>query len=335
MLHEQSGTLAYYYSGPHFLSADLSEVSCKHVAPSIAAYKDVVDKVSPEEQATEFYGLNHLAGMVRKRYTPFEPLPGWAIDVMEAYTKCLSEQSKRLLYYLILITTREARHLKSTGGTFWANVEKKFGPGYVQFAKGMQGSESAAMSTFLGKPLGMSLLLYMQAISYTFRHGVWASAYGGPKWADISDVVVRFLKGETTIEVLCDTAFTLAHNTAPIFNKPLLYHGQNAHVLIKVLDVQRAGMVPTGVLANELPYPGTSPLPSLIHTVRTELGDIPDVIDWDKVKALGGKVYHGSVAKPKPQYKAITPPAWLAAGEKVVGPWAVSPSEVVIQYKRG
>jgi hypothetical protein len=233
---------------------------------------------------------------------------------------------------LALISTREARHLKPMSATWWSTVEAKFGPGYVQFAKGMQGSESAAMSSFLGGSLNLPFLLYMQAISYTFRKGTFSTHYGGPKWASISDVVVRFLSGETSVEVLCDTAYTLAHNTAPIFNKPLLYHGQDESSLIKVLDVQRAGMVPSGILSGELEGSNNAALAGYMAVARDEMGDIPSAVDWAKVKALGAKGYYSTkVVTPPP---VMGPPKWLPAGAKVVGPWMVSPKEYVTQYKR-
>jgi hypothetical protein len=332
MRHEAKGTLAYYSAAPHFQPASLTHVRCKELASAINSYKANSGKATPEQEAAAFYGMNHVSGMIRKRFTPYEKLPDWAVDLMDAYLMTLSGQSTRLFYYLVLIATREARHLKSMSEGWWKTVESKYGPGYVQFAKGMQGSESAAMSSFLGGTLNLPLLMYMEAISYTFRKGHFSSAYGGPKWADISDVVVRFLSGETSIEVLCDTAFTLAHNTAPIFNKPLLYNGQQAAELLKVLDVQRAGMVPSGILSGELEGTNNAALAGYMAVARDEMGDIPPVVDWAKVKALGAKGYYPhKVVTPPP---VVGPPKWLPQGAKVVGPWMVSPKEHVVQYKR-
>ena len=50
------------------------------------------------------------------------------------------------------------------------------------------------------------------------------------------------LTGTTSMEMLVDTGYTLAHNGGPIFNKGMMYTHYDSHFLT-ILDLQRAGQM--------------------------------------------------------------------------------------------
>lgn len=330
MRYEAPHTLAYYQAAPHFQKWAMANVLCADMVGQLAAYKAACSKVSPEQEAIQFYCMNHLASMIRTKYTPYETLPDWAVEIMESYLKVMGDQSKRVLYYMMLICVREARHLHTMPSTWWAAMGKKYGTEYPKFLQNMPGGETEAMTRLLNETPQMPVGRFYAAIAETFYKGKWSSSYGGKAWGQVTDPLVRFFAGETTMEVLLDTAYTLAHNTAPIFNKGMMYGGFNSHTIQKILDVQRAGMIPELVISQQLP---TNPgLIATVKLVKDAIGGIEDAVDWNKVVALGavGNYYKEVTTAPKP----ATPPKWLPKGGKVVGPWKVSPKEMVVQYKR-
>jgi len=90
--------------------------------------------------------------------------------------------------------------------------------------------------------------------------------------------------------MLLDTAFCLAHNTAPIFNKGKLFHHQDVSSLYTILDVQASGQIP--FLFNEEPnYPGAPYVEhsrKLFDGIRGVFGDEKDrAVDWGEVAENG------------------------------------------------
>ena len=67
-----------------------------------------------------------------------------------------------------------------------------------------------------------------------FYNTSWAGPFGGKKWGDIADLLVRHLAGETDCHLFIDLALALQHNTGSVFNKLAAYWSQ--HGLKTVLD---------------------------------------------------------------------------------------------------
>jgi len=91
----------------------------------------------------------------------------------------------------------------------------------------------------------------------------------------------------TSAELMLDTGYTLAHNNGPIFNKQVLYHPHDTTELKKILDVQRAGMIP------QMVHSGASKFVSLAHRKFHEkalalLGEeFGGPVNWFTVENLG------------------------------------------------
>jgi len=88
--------------------------------------------------------------------------------------------------------------------------------------------------------------------------------------------------------MMLDTVWTLAHNGGPIFNKGHFYTTYG-HALYRILDVQRSGQVPEGVLFDHvIGQYASPPFKKLMLEVKGRYGEaIGDYVDWVKVEALG------------------------------------------------
>src|SRR5450759_1063917 len=115
-------TLAYYQAAPQFRLHKLVDLPVAVMAKNTKQYRLGCGNVLPDEQAITFYALNHCASIVRGKFTPSEPLPDWAAEVMTSYMAELVDQSERLVHYVISIITREARHSKSGDANLWDAV---------------------------------------------------------------------------------------------------------------------------------------------------------------------------------------------------------------------
>ena len=346
MRYEVPGTLAYYLSAPQFKLMKADQVSTPTVAKHCAVYKSKANQALPDAQAVEFYALNQLSTLIVQKYTPYEQLPDWANKVMTRYLEAVVSQTPRVMYYLALICTREQRHLPGQTTEWWNDMNSKYGQAFKTFATGIPGQESQAVQRFMSDPPLMPITAWSQAMADCFFKGKsWGSSYGGKKWGVIADCLTRFLKGETTAEIMCDTAYTLAHNGGPMFNKGMLY-GMYTHELYKILDVQRSGQVAELLMQGGTPdVHGVIPY---IWLVQEQLGTVSDFVDWkrvDEAGALHGPYFNTLKSGAKPgktglggSAKTVTqpekPPEWLAKGETLVGKWVVTPKEYVIQYKR-
>lgn len=333
MRHEVPGTLAYYLSAPHFQTMHAGAVMCSSVAKVCGDYKANCQKANPDKEAVVFYAMNQLSALISQKFTPYETLPVWANVAMEKYTNVVSVQTTRLFYYLCLIITREQRHLPKQDMGWWSNMDATFGAPFKTFATGIPGNEESAVQRFMSDPPAMSIVKFAEAMAHCFHKGKsWSSSYGGKKWGFIADCLARFTRGETSAEIMCDTAYTLAHNGGPMFNKGMMY-GMYSNEIYKILDVQRGGMMCEALLDGT--FQDHHAILPIIKDVKTAIGGIEDVVDWHKVDAAGA--LHGPYAAklaPKVPPKPAAPPVWLPKGAKITGQFQVTPNEAVTMYKR-
>ena len=93
--------------------------------------------------------------------------------------------------------------------------------------------------------------------------------------------------GETSIEIMNDTAWTLAHNNGPMFNKGMLYNTYTS-TIYKILDVQRAGMIPQLIAEGTLGSHADSAVSQAFEAVKAVFPEsVTGYVDWFKVEALG------------------------------------------------
>lgn len=304
-LHASRKSVAGQIGGrPLNMVRSIADTPMVQVAKQLLTYIDTLPSSSkairPEVDALRFYVLEHAAGMLRAKHQPHDELPDGDFKVLDTYNKLSLQMAVRAYYYLLLICWREARHCGSKYTTYAASgtavgVDPQTMESFLRLASDT--SDYKSIATNWEKAGAITLGQLTRALIYTYRKGKWGSAYGGPKWAVVTECLDSFVHGKTSAAMMLDTVWTLAHNTAPIFNKGMLYSGQNAHQLLEILDVQRAGMIPQYILtAAERGYSASEHVaPALRQAVKGMAPALGGVftdgsdVDWPLVMALGAK----------------------------------------------
>lgn len=262
---------------------------------------------SPDVDAVIFYLLNQAAADIRNRYDLLEPVPKEEADILSLYNERGSSIALRLAWYVFVITTREARHNQSTWDSSKAKVVADVSTDYPDTGLTMIASMFNYTKSFpdsgaaLGKLLQPSsekfqLGPFCRLLRSIYYRCSWGGAFGGPKWGTIADALYAWVTGAWSAEMFADTAFTLAHNTAPIFNKGMLYNMPGGN-FIELLDVQRAGMIPQWLNGRGAKY-------AYLKEVQQVKETLPHLfegeVDWHQVKALGAVGCYDELAQAKP-----------------------------------
>lgn len=336
--------LAYYAAMPQTQLIDLSAVAGELVGRNISTYRESAPGAPvPDHAAVQFYVFNHLAALIKARYTPHEALPPWALAVMQEYRHILAEQGKRMTAYMCLITARESRHM---GGTkAWPHVLKAVGETQCSYAqqffdtvKGAN-SSGAANAFMTSIPVGMDFGAIIHSFTLQFNYGHYSGGYGGKPWGMIADTLHKFVSGTITQEMMIDTAYTLAHNNGPMFNKGMLYANYTSGFL-EILDVQRSGQMPERVIELGSGVGLTSGQHSIFKAACEALpGEFGTYVDWYKVAALGGisdSIKTNQIKQDKKFGKKPQPTLFNGKPAKHTGEFAVAPgvSVKIVELER-
>jgi hypothetical protein len=285
-------TLLEFNSSPFLNPLPIADLPMKKLGNLINSSYHVMGEERPDFEALRFYLMNHAVAVAQSRVIGGDEYEKYA-SLFSMYLDNGVDIATRLFYYLILICTRESRHLNS--GTYRDAIEQQESAlSYWWCTKvASKGSHDAQMA-FRINGLDVSMGEYTIFLWKMFTNGRWNSGYGGAAWAKVAAVLHRFVHGEISAETMVDTGFTLAHNNGPIFNKGMLYQGYYPSFM-SLLDVQRAGKIPQ--LVQEWPmwqkalsYPA---LPALIlvvrDTIRSVLGNAfgSGGVDWLAVQEAG------------------------------------------------
>jgi hypothetical protein len=325
-------TLAYYDALPQTKLISVAHIPAKNLAINCRAYLDGCGTPHPETEALSFYALNHLASIVRKKFTAHEALPDWAEQVMRMYAEALAKSGQRALIYLALITTREVRHTqKSSEENIKAHLDKEFGKEvwkYINKLRPFKGNSTGAVNHFMDTPPDLTLGQWFSGVTYAFNNGSYQNGYGGVKWGKVAEPLEAFIHGKISLEMLLDTVWTLAHNGGPIFNKGMCYDHYGTE-LIRILDVQRSGQIPEMVMYDWAGQQYSDY--TLKHLVTKVRGVCPEEfgpeVDWHLVEALGSIGSYGKekqAQKNKPQPKPV-----IIEGMEKIGEYKVAPGIAV------
>lgn len=308
-------TLAYYEALPHKQRMALGQSrKVAKFSSATSQYMESCGKVIPDVEALEFYALNHYYSLVQARFTPNEKLPEWAVWFAQMYSDCLTRQAKRLMHYMFCIVTREARHLHkfSESEPLHQKILEIGGPDMLAFLKAIQGNnETAAVESYKSSPPDVLASQYVRGIEAAFDYGKWSSGYGGKPWGQIARTLAEWLDGKTSIEMMVDTAYTLAHNNGPMFNKGMMYH-MYTDSFKAILDVQRGGMIPALIRnKSKISYVKTMKLDNLekVNTLAFQhFGDeLLEEVDWAGLKDLGAIGNYSHMAPKKPKEPEVKP----------------------------
>lgn len=257
----------------------------------------------PDQEVLAFYLHNHAVSVVRHRLSPIEPLGKYS-DVIDSYFSMTQERAERLWYYMLLIVSREARHVKKVS-SFTSVFKDAADPVIYSYINNIpSNSDSAAKKLRDAPPKGVTIGAYLEHLSKLFHTCNWAGGYGGSKWGCIVDCALSYAKGEYSTEMFLDTAFTLCHNNGPIFNKGMLYDHYSGK-FINLLDIQRGGQIPQffSDVESQIVSPNKSNR-DLYDTLLKTLGsEFSGHVDWYMVDKWG--VHQGNYEdhKKKQHYK--------------------------------
>lgn len=337
MSYEVAHTLASYDAVPHVKPQSVRHIPCADVAAAYELYKQHAGLRDPETEAVDFYALNHLAAAIRKRHSSIDVLPEWADKIMEKHNANMMAISKRMFFYLLLICTRESRHLNSSymPESWVLKMKNQFGSKSWDFNAKVHGSSSnGAVETFLNHPPSLELGMYADSLVYVFNQGKFSASFGGPKWGKVAETLASFVSGQTSAEMMVDTAFTLAHNNGPIFNKGMLFKMYGSS-LIRILDVQRSGQMPEGIHSGEIDD-ASEGVKKLVELAMVNMpNEFGTYIDWFKVEQLGSVQKYS--AQKKLQVAKYGTPATAGkskGGQQVTGSLEIWPGQVVTIVKR-
>ena len=287
MYHLIKNSLAYHKARPLIVPRNMSGMRVGDMSLQINKYMEASPGlVRPETEAVKFYLLNDAFAKLCLRFDQHEPLPPDVDGVAGLYISEGQAIALRAIYYTLMIITREARHLHN--GQYKSSMASLHGKVFSDFMYSINSTgEDEAVNKLRHSPPDMGIADFASCIAHTFEHGGWGSSYGGKPWANIATTLARMLKGETSIETFVDTVWTLCHNGGPIFNKGMLYSHYDQQALTKILDVQRAGMIPQLVNEGGVGY-SDGALTALYQTCRSVVGDdFGGYVDWFEVEKLG------------------------------------------------
>lgn len=324
-------TLAHYLSRPFFNKVNYGVRSSKDTAERLKQCVGVSPLPKPETDAFTFYLLNHAFQLVRMKFHPDEPLGEYA-EVVDLYLNKCIPIAQRALHYLLVICTRESRHVKDVNGIY-QTMQSKWGPQIKDFNWHIRGSSSeSAVQKFIDSPPNDNLGKYAAFLPWVFYTGVYSSGFGGPKWGAVADCFANCVTGKSTMEVMLDTVWTLAHNGGPIFNKGVIYSGYSSVDLRLILDVQRAGMIPQ-LIANP-PKQNVTGLTTEHKTMHTYLrdkffkGEFAGEVDWKRVMALGSIGQYDCWVK-EPEVAPVIPTAPPKPTEPDLGSYMIDPMTTI------
>lgn len=291
-LHKARPLLQYQKSLKDMPLSDFAKMYRESKVQHYLKSKEGDVKSKPEVDAISFYLMNHGMALISQKYMEHEPL-GPLASLVEQYHEVIGIKTIRMFYYLILICTRESRH---------AQNRTKLHQKYPKIAKfhGNLNSSSQAPEYWSQSPPEVTLGEYANFLVDVFTMCSYNGGYGGKKWAEVATPLREYVNGNITAEMMMDTAYTLAHNNGPIFNKGMLFHMYDGAEILRILDVQRAGMIPQLVASKGSPFVRPEHT-KFQQTVEKALGaSFGGTVDWLMVMKLGAKGnYHHLVAATK------------------------------------
>lgn len=278
--------LAFHKSRPLTSKLSLRNVPAQSVFNQIPDFIYECKKAQPEISALKFYLSNHAWGLLQLRFSDHENL-GDLDEVARVYHTGQHYEVTRMFYYLLVICTRETRHMHS--GTKKENFYQKY-PELAKFHNNKV-ADSTSFSTIKKMCLevpDVTLGEYADFLVDAFKCG-YSGGYGGAKWRVVAECAREFIHGNTTAEMMMDTAFTLAHNGGPIFNKGMLFKHYDSAELYKILDVQASGQIPQFISNATSGYASDFGVKGLWDTLANLIGtEFIEPVDWAKVSSKDG-----------------------------------------------
>ena len=297
-------TLAFHKDRPLLRGVDLSSARLKHVVAAYPLLRTTLNTVEgsiqirAETEALWFYAQNHAMQIVGQRIEQDEPLGAYE-PFVKRYHKEIQLKTLRMFYYLLLICTRESRHANNGAGKEKLHLQY---PEIAYFHTSWitDDASDSNVAAMLKKIPDVSLGEFTNFLVHAFAWPTYDHSFGGSSWKKVAVPLRDFVHGKISAEIMMDTAFTLAHNNGPIFNKGMLFTGFDTASLVKILDLQRSGQIPQAIATFSECGLG-SYVPKGMIEYAEEFSKLADVfhgtVNWSIVKDVGGYHPYGGLAK--------------------------------------
>lgn len=197
----------------------------------------------PENDALNFYFLNHFHHAVSQKFDGLQALPKDIYEALEYSQIKLNEIAQRVFLHVVLVSMDDSRFC-SPGAKFLDMLKMKFGDDAVKFAKNDYKGKNSQDISFASSGLSCGEVVNCFYHNFAFNGVSW-----GKPWTKISGLALEFLRGEKNLSVLTDQAFSLVHNGGSIFNKGR-YYQVNSDFLFTILDIQDSGQIPQWIGSN-------------------------------------------------------------------------------------
>lgn len=265
----------------YFSALNISSVQAEKILGKIPDFIQSHGRVLPDSAAIEFYLMNHGWGLVSVSGCDYSPL-GKYEEFVEEYIESQSTESIRMFYYLLMICTRECRHMKQDSKksalfTKYSELHTFFSH-YVNDTSSMDQIKKTCEMVPTTITMGVYTDWLVDAFSCSYSPG-----YGGSAWKKVAVCLQAFVHGKISAEAMMDTAYTLAHNNGPIFNKGMLYENYTGNFL-KILDIQAAGQIPQYVYTE--PSDAAQKSVGTVHKLVDLFPALGAPVDWKLVNAV-------------------------------------------------
>jgi hypothetical protein len=288
-------TFAELLTRPVFKNRDATKLQVSIMGKQAHSLWKNTSPKNPDQEAAEFYLGQHLFAHVDQELGRHTPLNDSQYDLLSHITNDVTLKAIRMALYILLITTREARHEgNSTKFKKWSEATGPEAMLNYKFIRTLgpdsSGASGAAAQVCTSPPL-TSVGSYAVCMAQAFYQGSYGGGFGGKPWGQIADALVRLVSGDYTGVLLLDTGWTLAHNNGPMFNKGMLYEKYGSS-LIRLLDVQNAGCIPdlfhdsNGHIGDGWDSPTGQ---EWFKSARDLFGLPSKPLDWDEVSLAGAK----------------------------------------------
>jgi hypothetical protein len=167
-------TLAHHAKErPGTMLRSLAHVPLKTIGKAVqGSVSKVGGKVTPEREAITFYLLNHAMHEIGLQRATDEPL-GDMLPIVEQYHHALNNLGYRLFNYLMMITTREMRHLDTSNVS---QLQPAHGDACIAFTTAVK---SKAQDALWETNTPITLGAYLDYLLAVYNETSWGGSFGG------------------------------------------------------------------------------------------------------------------------------------------------------------
>lgn len=261
---------------PVFQKRDMSGAPMANFLEVLADFDKKNKQASIQEETALFYLSNHGFHAIETKAQNGGALSPGQLRLASEHATRVTQMSLRMLCYLMVISAEEMGFGEPRNDRLYDFVESTTSADAAKWLKsvmergggrsGPLGSKASVGKATLGE--------CAKALEMGFRFARWSPGFGGLPWAQIAATAGEAIRGDTSLELMIDHAFTLCHNNGAIFNKGHQYSHYPSDYY-HLLDIQASGQMPAAIEAGQRVSGLQSASVKALHEqFKKELGDL-------------------------------------------------------------